>query len=188
MKAFLLTLREFFEVIIISLVTVFIVRTFLFQPFLVSGASMDPNFASGNYLIIDEVTYRFRSPERGEVIVFRYPGDEKTSYIKRIIGLPRERVRIQSGRIFIINAAYPDGFALDEPYVAPSVFTSGDVDITLDDNNYFMLGDNREHSFDSRSWGLLEYRGIIGIARLRLYPIKAAQAFTTPSYNIPANF
>ncbi|MBI3114396.1 MAG: signal peptidase I, partial [Candidatus Harrisonbacteria bacterium] len=78
MKQFFLASREILEVVVISLMTVYIVRSFIIQPFLVSGASMEPTFSDGNYLLIDELTYRFRAPERGEVIVFRYPGDAKT--------------------------------------------------------------------------------------------------------------
>lgn len=183
MKQFFLASREILEVVLISLFTVFIIRSFLVQPFLVSGASMEPNFSDGNYLLIDELTYRFRPPERGEVTVFRYPGDTKTFYIKRIIGLPGERVLIQNGVVHIYNAAYPGGLQLSEDYIPPSVTTIGNVDRTLNPDEYFVLGDNRYFSFDSRNWGVLPKSDIIGVVRLRLLPIRSAGAFTVPSYD-----
>lgn len=184
MKQFFLASREILEVVIISLFTVYIIRSFLVQPFLVSGASMEPNFSDGNYLLIDELTYRFRAPQRGEVAVFRYPGDTKTFYIKRIIGLPGERVVVRDGSVRIFGGAYPDGFKLPEDYIASGVATLGDVDRTLANDEYFVLGDNRYFSFDSRNWGVLPKEDIIGIARLRLLPVREAQAFETPSYGI----
>lgn len=182
MKQFFLASLEILEVVLISLFTVYIIRSFLVQPFLVSGASMEPNFSDGNYLLIDEITYRFREPERGEVVVFRYPGDTKTFYIKRIIGLPGERVVIQSGGVRVFNKAYADGFRLPEDYIASGVMTLGDVDRTLARDEYFVLGDNRYFSFDSRNWGVLPRADIIGIARLRLLPVREARTFETPSY------
>ncbi len=182
MRQFLLSLREVLEVILISFFVVYLVRSFLVQPFLVSGASMEPNFASGNYLIIDELTYRFRDPLRGEVIVFRYPGDHKIFYIKRIIGLPGERVVIARGTITVYNQAYPDGMLLAESYLPPGIDTAGTNDVTLAGNEYFVLGDNRYFSFDSRSWGTLARAAITGVARIRLYPVTEIELFRTPQY------
>jgi signal peptidase I len=106
------------------------VRTFLAQPFLVSGASMEPNFSGGNYLLIDEITYRVREPQRGEVIVFRYPGDPSIYYIKRIVGLPQERVVIKNGEVDVYKK---DGseVLLDEKYLPEGLTTKKDLDITL---------------------------------------------------------
>src|SRR3990167_7518485 len=109
MKNFIASLLEVLEIALIAIVTVFIVRSFLLQPFLVNGASMEPNFSNGDYLLVDELTYRLRSPERGEVIVFRYPGDESTYYIKRIIGLPGERVVVSGGKITVFSASKTEG-------------------------------------------------------------------------------
>ncbi len=147
------------------------------QPFLVSGASMEPNFGSGNYLIIDEVTYRFREPERGEVIVFRYPDNPSTYYIKRIVGLPGEKVEIRKGSVYIFNNEYPEGFLLEESYLPLEAKTPGTAMAELSPYEYFVLGDNRNYSYDSRSWGNLPKENIIGIARLRLLPITEVEAF-----------
>lgn len=177
MKHFLLAFWEVAEVILIAVVTVFFVRTFLMQPFLVSGASMEPNFTTGNYLLIDEVTYRLRAPERGEVVVFKYPNDPSVYYIKRIIGLPGEHVVVKNGEVKIINTEHPDGMTMDETYLDTSLRTLGNIDYTLDSNDYFVMGDNRGFSYDSRSWGPLPKDNIIGIVRLRLFPINSIEAF-----------
>ena len=162
LKKFWSSAWEVLEVVLISVVTVFIIRNFLAQPFLVSGASMEPNFSHGNYLIIDEVTYRFREPERGEVIVFRYPKDRSVYFIKRIIGLPGERVVVKNSAVNV----YQNG-----EKVLTESGTSGSTEITLGENKYFVLGDNRYNSFDSRNWGPVEKKDIIGIARLRVLPL-----------------
>lgn len=182
MKQFWLAFKEIAEVVVISLFTVYIIRTFLVQPFLVSGASMEPNFSNGNYLLIDELSYRFREPKRGEVIVFRYPGDEKTFYIKRLIGLPGERVVVKDGKILIYNNENPQGFMLAEDYIDQGIRTLGKSDVSLDANQFFVLGDNRYYSFDSRNWGTVSRDEIVGIARLRLLPVSEAQAFEAPMY------
>lgn len=162
----------------IAVVTVFLIRNFLIQPFLVSGASMEPNFGSGNYLIIDEITYRFREPQRGEVVVFRYPGNPSTYYIKRLIGLPGEKVEIRDGSVYIANSDNPEGAALEENYLPPGLKTTGSSSVELSAGEYFVLGDNRNFSFDSRSWGKLPRENVIGLARLRLLPITQISAFS----------
>ncbi len=177
MRVFLLAIWEVLEVVLVAVITVFLIRSFLIQPFLVSGASMEPNFGSGNYLLIDELTYRFREPQRGEVIVFRYPENPSTYYIKRIIGLPGEKVEIQKGVVRITGAGGEE-FVLREDYLPPGIVTSGNKSATLGSEEYYMLGDNRNYSFDSRSWGPMDKKYIVGIARLRLLPVSQVQAFT----------
>ncbi len=163
MKKFWSSAWEILEVVLISVVTVFIIRNFLAQPFLVSGASMEPNFSNGNYLIIDEVTYRFRDPELGEVIVFRYPKDRSVFFIKRIVGLPGERVVVKNSKVTV----YRNGEA-----VFSESGTSGAADVVLEDRQYFVLGDNRYNSFDSRNWGPATREDIIGVARIKVFPIR----------------
>lgn len=177
MKQFLLAFWEVAEVILIAVITVFFVRSYLMQPFLVSGASMEPNFSTGNYLLIDEVTYRLRAPERGEVVVFKYPNDPSVYYIKRIIGLPGDRVIVKDGGVEIINNDNPEGLRIDEAYLDKNLKTMGDIDSTLNDGEYFVMGDNRSFSYDSRSWGVLPKDNIIGIVRLRLFPFNSIEAF-----------
>mgnify|MGYP001558790690 FL=1 len=166
--------------VLISVATVFIIRTFLAQPFLVSGASMEPTFHDGNYLIVDEITYRFREPQRGEVVVFRYPKERKTFFIKRIIGLPNDRVIIQQNKLRLFSNGKE--IILDEDYLKDSASTAGSVNLELGPDQYFVLGDNRYNSFDSRNWGPIARKDIIGIVRLRLLPIKQIGIVENPSY------
>lgn len=181
-RRFLSSLLEVIEVAAIAIVAVFLIRGFLVQPFLVSGASMSPNFEDGDYLLIDELTYRVRPPARGEVVVFRYPNDESTFFIKRIIGLPGERVVVRNGSVTVFDGARSGGVLLEEHYLPEGVSTNGVYDMALGEREYFLLGDNRSYSFDSRSWGALSGDEIVGLVRLRLWPPMEAKVFAVPEY------
>lgn len=184
MKAFFSFLLEVVKISIITLAIILPVRYYLMQPFFVRGASMEPNFDDGQYLIIDELSYNLREPTRGEVAVFKYPLDPTQYYIKRIIGLPGETVEIVDGRVKIFNIAYPLGFVLDETnYLPANVATYGSVKQALGDNEYFVLGDNRLASSDSRRWGVLPKRNITGRVWLRAWPPKTAEVFGAPEYS-----
>ena len=177
MKEKLLWLKEIGESILISFLIVVLIRTFLFQPFLVKGESMEPNIEGGNYLIVDEITPKIYQYQRGEVVVFKAP-NKKDYYIKRIIALPGERIVIKNGQIEIFNKNYPQGFKLDESaYLPQGTLTSGNIDLTLQNDEYFVLGDNRSFSYDSRHWGPLKKEDIIGIARLRAWPFSSLAIF-----------
>ena len=186
MRKFSASVLEVLEVVGIALVAVFLIRKFLVQPFLVSGASMVPLFSNGDYVLVDELSYYFRAPQRGEVIVFRYPNDEKTYFIKRIIGLPGEHITIRDGKVRVVNADAPDGRALIESYLPEGTITSphqgGRTDFVLGARQYFTLGDNRSYSFDSRDWGLVDGKEIMGAVRLRLWPIQELTVFAAPVY------
>lgn len=160
------------KVLLISAAVVLPIRYFVAQPFIVRGASMEPNFEDREYLVIDEISYYFREPKREEPIVFHYPKDPRQFFIKRIIGLPGERVSIQKGKVMIANAAYPEGFTLDEVYLnPPGRLTRPDAAITLGPQEYFMLGDNRDFSSDSRIWGALERKFMVGRVVFRAWPV-----------------
>lgn len=179
MKKILWSLFEMFETVALAVVAVVLVRAFVIQPFVVSGASMEPTFYNGNYLLVDELTYSFRDPQRGEVVVFRYPADPKSFYIKRIIGLPGERIVLEGGRI----TAHRDEEKIDlNEFYLSGRFTQGSFEVTLEDDEYFVMGDNRNFSFDSRSWGPLPKDDIIGVVRIRLWPVNEVQAFSAPTY------
>lgn len=181
MKKFLYSFWETIEVALVAIIAVFVIRTFLIQPFLVSGASMEPNFSSGDYLLIDELTYHFKEPERGDVVVFHYPENDSIFYIKRIIGLPGERISFKDGTVTIFNAEHPQGFALEEIYLSEELHTAGS-EVVLRDGYYFVMGDNRSFSFDSRSWGPLNKSKIVGVVRLRLWPFNKVLAVERPTY------
>ncbi len=162
------SVRETLKLIFISLLIVIPFRLFIAQPFIVEGASMSPTFESGAYLIVDELTYRFTEPERGEVLVFRYPADPSKSYIKRLIGLPEETVSIKDGRVTIISTEHPEGLLLEEPYV--KISGGDELNFTLGDGEYFVMGDNRRHSADSRLWGPVPEKLLIGRPIIRILP------------------
>lgn len=165
----------FSELIRFALITLFIVlpiRIYIAQPFIVSGSSMDPTFENGEYLIVDELSYRLREPERGDVIIFRFPHDTSKFFIKRVIGLPGETVVLEGDGVMIENAEHPDGFPLDEAYVANRTFGTMRTTLALDE--YFVMGDNRPASSDSRIWGSLKEDLIIGRAFVRLLPVTRA--------------
>ena len=166
---------EFIRFLVIISAVVFAIRLYIATPFIVSGASMHPTFADGQYLIVDEVSYRFEIPKRGDVIVFRYPQKRTQFFIKRIIGLPGETIKIEDGALTVKNEAAPGGIVLDEPYLADG--TAGTFLVTLAENEYFVLGDNRSASFDSRSWGTLRRDLIVGRALLRLFPLQNLALF-----------
>ena len=182
MKSFLYALREIIEIVFIAVLVVSGVRSCLVQPSLVSGASMEPNFHGGDYILINELSYRFRTPDRGEVVVFRYPGDERTFFIKRIIGLPGERVVITEGKLYIYNKEHPNGIQITESYLPLDLKTAGEKDVTLGDNEFFVMGDNRDASFDSRQWGPLKRSEVVGSVWVRLWPLNKVMAFEKPSY------
>lgn len=164
-------LWETTKIVVISLAIIIPIRYFLFQPFFVRGASMEPNFEDGEYLIVNEISYRFYEPQRGDVIIFRYPRDPSQYYIKRIIALPDEVIRIEDGKIMIFSKENPSGFILEEPYLSEeNKFTPGNLEINLDENDYFVLGDNRQASSDSRRWGAVPRHYIIGQAWIRAWP------------------
>lgn len=164
---------ELIRFAIIALLIVVPIRVFIAQPFIVSGSSMVPTFTNRDYLIVDEISYRFEEPKRGDVIVFRYPKDPSKFFIKRVIGLPGETVSINSGTVTIKNTTNPDGFTLDEPYIK-STTEQGIAPTTLGDGEFFVMGDNRNASSDSRSWGLLPEKNIVGRALVRLVPVAHA--------------
>jgi signal peptidase I len=171
MKQFLLSLWEVLEILVVALISIFIIYSFIAQPFQVQGASMEPNFHTKQYLIVDEISYRLREPERGEVVVFHNPRNESEFYIKRIIGLPGEEISIKNNKVFIVNGTHPNGFVLNEPYLPPSTEMPNSTNpLQLGKDEYFVMGDNRLQSFDSRSWGPVKRSEMVGVVRMRLWP------------------
>ncbi len=156
--------------ILIVIAIVVPIRLFIAKPFIVSGTSMSPTFESWHYLIIDQLTYRFSEPQRGDVIVMRYPLDTSRYFIKRIIGLPGDTVIIEGTVVTIQNAQHPEGMTLSEPYVAEINKSENHIVTQLATDEFFVLGDNRGASADSRYWGILPRKDIVGQAYIRLFP------------------
>jgi len=170
--------RELVEFIVIAVIIVVPFRIFIAQPFLVSGPSMDPTFDNGNYLIVDEISYRFEEPKRGEVIIFKFPTQLTRDLIKRIIGLPGETVILDGETIKIVNSENPNGFLLNQNFIQDKNKMSDEKrEIKLANDEYFVMGDNRIVSSDSRSWGPLKRDLIIGRPLFRLYPFSRIGLF-----------
>ena len=161
---------ELLKFALIAVVIVVPVRLFIAQPFIVSGASMSPTFESGEYLIVDELSYRLGEPERLDVIIFRYPRNPEEFFIKRVIGLPGETVQIVGDSITITTKG-GGTLSLEEPYIK-NHGNGGVFRVELGEDEYFVLGDNRPESSDSRVWGELPRENIIGRAFLRLLPLQ----------------
>jgi len=176
---------EFAQIIVIALAIIIPVRYFLIQPFYVKGASMEPNFYDREYLIIDEVSYRFNEPARGEIVVFKYPKDPSEFFIKRIIGLPGETIEIFDSQITIYNDEHPNGAILDESvYLPEDTVTPGRKKVTLGSDEYFVMGDNRDASLDSRIFGPIPLTALIGRVWVRGLPVSRAGIFESPLYNL----
>ncbi len=185
-------LWEIVKVFVWALVIIVPIRVFLFQPFFVQGASMEPNFKNGDYLVINELGYKktevgvagfhfftvemMKDLNRGDVVVFKYPRNPQQYFIKRVIGLPGERVKIETGKVMIFNKENPAGFVLDERTHLPAgLSTGGMVDIVLTEDQYFVLGDNRQNSSDSRAWGPLPKDDVVGRVLIRAWPFSKAE-------------
>lgn len=179
--AVVLFLFEVVQIFVIAAAIIIPVRYFLIQPFIVKGASMEDNYFDGEYLVIDELTPRFRPYERGEVVVFRPPNGSDTHYIKRIIGLPGESVEIKDGTITIFNDEFPNGIAIEEDYIHEYTVGHQRVDLGLDE--YYLLGDNRDQSLDSRKFGAVHESAITGRVWLRGLPLDRIGAVESPDYN-----
>ena len=169
---------EVLKIVLLAIIIVVPFRIYIAQPFIVSGASMDNTFVNGQYLIVDQLSYRFDEPKRGDVIIFRFPLEPSKFFIKRVIGLPHDTVILQGKTTTIVNKENPDGMILDEKYLSQeNVNNNPPTSTTLDDKEYFVMGDNRKESYDSRSWGVLNRKYIIGQAFVRLLPLTSFGIF-----------
>lgn len=160
---------ELLRFIITALIVIVSIRYFVATPFIVSGESMDKTFHNNDYLIVDKLSYRFSEPARGDIIVFEFPLDTTRHHIKRIVGLPGETISTDGESVRIVNDTYPEGTVLKEPYISMHEITYRDTR-TLGPDEYYVMGDNRDNSLDSRRSGPLNKRFITGRALVRLYP------------------
>jgi signal peptidase I len=187
-KRTILYVWELLKVAIITIAIIVPIRYFLIIPFYVKGESMVPNFHDREYLIVDEISYRFREPQRGEVIVFRYPQNPQEFFIKRVIGLPGESVKFKNNGVYIYNQSNPDGFKLNESYLPANIETlpngySAEEKIVVNSKQYFVLGDNRMFSKDSRSFGPIDKSFVVGKVLLRGLPLNKITLFKeAPKY------
>lgn len=170
------------ESIVVALAIFVVVYLFLYSPHQVKGASMEPNFHDGQYILTNKYDYRFNDPKRGDVIVFKSPQNPDVDYIKRIIGLPGERIKL------VNNHYYINDVELIEPYIGSDLYTYNgsylkeNMEIVVPENYYFVSGDNRPRSSDSREWGPIERSSIIGKSQLRYFPFDQFGLIQAPRY------
>ncbi len=170
------------RVVLIAFVVMVGFRYFIAEPFIVSGSSMVPNFQNKEYLVVNKVGNYFGEYERGDVIVFRYPKDNRQFFIKRIVALPGEKVKIEDGKVKIFNQQNPNGAFLQESYLPSQDMTFGQTDlVTLGTDEFYVMGDNRLASSDSRVWGILPRHDIIGEAWLRVFPLNSFGTLNFPN-------
>ena len=181
-KKALYLLWDLVKVVGIALAIIIPIRYFLIQPFYVKGASMEPSFYDDEYLIIDEISYRFSEPQRGDIVVFKYPRDPNQFFIKRVVGLPGEKVEITDGYVFIYKQDGQKILLNEYLYLSVESKTVGSRLWQLGDNEYYVLGDNREHSMDSRTFGPVAKELIVGRVWLRGWPIARLKVFEEVDY------
>ena len=175
-------LREYVESIVTAVVLALIIITFIAQSFLVQGSSMEPGLHNGQRLLVEKLSYRFRPPKRGEIVVFRYPLDPRRKFIKRIIGIPGDEIFIKDRRVYL------NGLPLEENYInGPTYGTYGPTIVPPD--SYFVLGDNRNNSDDSRfpDVGFVPRKNIVGRALFVYWPVFQARVIRQPAIFAESN-
>ena len=161
---------DIIETVVVALAIFVVCYLFLFQPHQVKGNSMLPNFHDGEYILTDKVSYRFGEPQRGDVVVFKAPRNEEVDYIKRIIALPGEEVKVEANAVYINNNILTESYLTSEYPTYPGTFLTEGNNVSVPADSYFVLGDNRNHSSDSREWGFIKRDGIVGRAFFRYWP------------------
>lgn len=178
-------LGDLVETVVVALAIFVLVYFFLVQPHQVTGNSMLPNFENGEYLLTEKVSYRFSSPKRGDVVVFKAPRDQKKDFIKRVIGLPGEQIKIAGGEVFVNEQRISEPYLTPDTVTLPRSFVGENEEILVPLDEYFVLGDNRDHSSDSREWGTVPKNLIIGKAWFVYWPITRLSFITTASNQTP---
>lgn len=190
-SSFFSFLWDLLKTFIVVMLVAFAIRYFVIQPFVVDGDSMLPNFINNEYLIAEKISYDFQVPRRGDIVIFRYPKNPQIIYIKRVIGLPGEVVEIKENKVFIAPSPNDQLRALTEDYLSSSVKTEALISeaeekspkVVLANNEFFVMGDNREHSSDSREWGVLPKANIIGRVWITVTPLDRFKLWGHISYS-----
>lgn len=172
---------DFLETSVVALSIFVVIYLFLIQPHEIKGGSMEPTFHNNEYILTDKISYRFKEPQRGDVIIFKAPRNPDVDYIKRVIGLPKERIKILKGYVYINGEMLNEPYLVDKTIALPGNTIQEGVEITIPEGYYFVMGDNRPHSSDSREFGPIPNNLIIGHAILRYWPI--GQMGIVPSMN-----
>lgn len=175
---------DFLQGIVVILAVLVMIYLFVMSPQEINGASMEPNFHNGEYILTNKVLYKLREPERGDVVIFKSPKNKDVDYIKRVIGLPGDTVGLKG------NALYVNDQRVEEPYLTPDIAIFGGSylqegqEIVVPPGRYFVAGDNRPHSSDSREFGPVPKEDFIGVAFLRYWPFSRFGVLTQPTYDI----
>lgn len=161
---------DFLETIVVALSIFVVIYLFIFQPHEIIGASMEPNFYNKEYILTDKISYRFHEPNRGDVVILKAPNNPEVDYIKRVIGLPNERLKVANGSVFINGEKLYEPYLKDATTLFPGSYMQEGVEITIPEGFYFVMGDNRSHSSDSREFGPITLQSLIGRAFIRYWP------------------
>jgi len=173
---------DLIETIVMALAIFVVCYLFLFQPHQVKGNSMFPNYHDGEYILTDKVSYRFGNPVRGDVVVFRSPQNKEVDYIKRVIGFPGETIKIEAGSVFINNQKLNENYLPADHLTTGQSFLTEGQEFVVPQGEYFLMGDNRNHSSDSREFGSVEKEEFIGRAFLRYWPVNKLGLLPKPTY------
>lgn len=171
------------EVIVFAVGIFFFIYLLIMRPHKISGQSMMPNFKDGEFLLTEKVTYYTRNPDRGDVVVFMPPISTTDEFIKRVVGLPGERIVIKSGRVYINDKLLPEPYINEGTVTSGGPFISGDTQYTVPQGQYFVMGDNRQNSSDSRYWGPITKKVMTGRAWVTYWPINISGVIQKPNYN-----
>lgn len=172
------------EVVVFAIGIFFFVYLLILRPHKIKGQSMQPNFPDAEYLLTEKVTYYLRKPVRGDVIVFSPPVSEDDEYIKRVIALPGETVRVQEGKVYVNGELLKEEYLDDSVYTFDEGFLGEGVDFLVPEGKYFVMGDNREHSSDSRAFGPIAFNKISGRAWVVYWPPQESGVVKLPSFNL----
>lgn len=173
---------DFLETIVVALSIFVVVYLFLIQPHEVKGNSMEPNFQNNDYILTDKISYKINVPHRGDVVIFKSPKNPEVDYIKRVIGIPGERVKVQKGKVFVNGKELSEPYLKDATFLFPGSFLQEGIEISVPNDEYFVLGDNRPHSSDSREFGPIPVKSIIGKALIRYWPLTKFGMMPTMNY------
>ena len=186
-KRAIASIFDFLQGIVVVMAILVMVYLFIMSPQEINGESMEPNFHNGEYILTNKIAYKFHVPVRGDVVIFKSPMNKDIDYIKRIIGLPGDTVSLHD------NSLWVNGQKVNEPYLAPdtpifggSFLHDGDS-IVVPPDSYFVCGDNRAHSSDSREFGTINIQDFIGVAVFRYFPFSQMGTINRPTYSLPTN-
>ena len=176
---------DFLQSIVVVMAIMVMVYLFVMSPQEIKGASMEPSFIDGEYILTNKILYKIKDPKRGDVVIFKSPGNPDIDYIKRIIGLPGDTVMLRN------DTMYVNGTEVEEPYLSPGITIFGgsyldeNQEIVVPEGEYFVMGDNRPHSADSREFGTIPKEDFIGKAILRYWPFSKLGVVPQPNYSVP---